>query len=182
MPLFFRIFNCRNLKLRFVSRLKSPKAAIVRFVSCTNFLHKENSISFRKRKLECMTHVVAQIGEQMCLETNFQYEFSFLVRFGQSGLQRKNPNCLKYATFEAKAEIPLEGIFFPMKTGIKSSILTAVWIFFSLQPRLPKTAQEWKFILEICLKTHLFSNLWMKLLRAEMPLDKLMASVTVGTK
>ena len=89
MPLFFRIFNCRNLKLRFVSRLKSPKAAIVRFVSCTNFLHKENSISFRKRKLECMTHVVAQIGEQMCLETNFQYEFSFLGRFGQSGLQRK---------------------------------------------------------------------------------------------
>ena len=31
----------------------------------------------------------AQIREQMCLETNFQYKFSFLGRFGQSGLQRK---------------------------------------------------------------------------------------------
>ena len=26
-----------------------------------------------------------QIREQMCLETHFQYEFSFLGRFGQSG-------------------------------------------------------------------------------------------------
>ena len=44
----------------------------------------------------------AQIREQMCLETHFQYEFSFLGRFGQSGLQRKkNPNCHKYAFFEA---------------------------------------------------------------------------------
>jgi hypothetical protein len=31
--------------------------------------------------------------------------------------------------------------------------------FFSLQPRFPKTAQDRKFILEMCLKTHLFSNL-----------------------
>ena len=38
---------------------------------------------------------LAQIREQMCLETHFQYEFSILGRFGQSGLQRK------YATFEA---------------------------------------------------------------------------------
>ena len=35
----------------------------------------------------------------------------------------------------------------------------AVWIFFSLQPRLPKTAQDRKFILEMYFKTHLFSNL-----------------------
>ena len=42
-----------------------------------------------------------QIREQMCLETNFQYEFPILGRFGQLGLQRKNPNCHKYATFEA---------------------------------------------------------------------------------
>jgi hypothetical protein len=32
-------------------------------------------------------------------------------------------------------------------------------ILFSLQPQLPKIAQDWKFILEMCLKTHLFSNL-----------------------
>ena len=30
-----------------------------------------------------------QIREQMCLETHFQYEFSILGCFGQSGLQRK---------------------------------------------------------------------------------------------
>ena len=36
------------------------------------------------------------------IKTHFQYDFSFLGRFGQSGLQRKkNPNCHKYATFEA---------------------------------------------------------------------------------
>ena len=46
------------------------------------------------------------------------------------------------------------------KPALKSSILMAVWIF-SLQPRLSKIAQEWKFILELCLKTHLFSNLWL---------------------
>ena len=43
----------------------------------------------------------SQIREQMCLETHFRYEFSFLGNFGQSGLQRKYPNCHKYATFEA---------------------------------------------------------------------------------
>ena len=46
------------------------------------------------------------------------------------------------------------------KIGLKSCILLTVWIFFSLQPRLPKTAQDRKFLLEMCLKTHLFSNLW----------------------
>ena len=40
------------------------------------------------------------------------------------------------------------------KTGLKSLD------FFSLQPWLPKTAQDRKFILEMCLKAHLFSNLW----------------------
>ena len=55
----------------------------------------------------------AQIREQMCLETNFQYKFSFLGRFGQSGLQRKkNPNCYKYATFEASSFMFSWGIFF----------------------------------------------------------------------
>ena len=39
---------------------------------------------------------LAQIREQMCLKTHFQYEFSFLGRFGHSGLQIKNPNCHKY--------------------------------------------------------------------------------------
>ena len=39
------------------------------------------------------------------------------------------------------------------------SVIT-VWIFFlSLQPQLPKMARYWNFILEICLKIHLFSNL-----------------------
>ena len=38
----------------------------------------------------------------MCLEINFLHEFSFLDRFGQSGLQgEKNPTCHKYATFQA---------------------------------------------------------------------------------
>ena len=45
-----------------------------------------------------------------------------------------------------------------MKTGLKSCILITVWIFFSLQPRLPKTAQDRKFILKMCLETHLFSK------------------------
>ena len=34
----------------------------------------------------------------------------------------------------------------------------------SLQPRPPKTAQEWILIFEMCLKTHLFSNLWGRLI------------------
>ena len=43
-----------------------------------------------------------QIREQTCLETHFQYEFSILGCFGQSGWERKkNPNYRKYATFEA---------------------------------------------------------------------------------
>ena len=43
-----------------------------------------------------------QIREQMCLETHFQYEFSILGHFGKSGSrEKKNPNCHKYATFEA---------------------------------------------------------------------------------
>ena len=46
-----------------------------------------------------------------------------------------------------------------IKTGLKSSSM-AVCIFFSLQPWLSKMAQDWKFILKMSLKTHLFSNLW----------------------
>jgi hypothetical protein len=45
------------------------------------------------------------IREQICLETHFQYENSILGHFGQVGCrEKKNPNCLKYATFD--------GIFF----------------------------------------------------------------------
>ena len=47
---------------------------------------------------------ISQIREQMCLETHFQYEFSFLGHFGQSGLQREKKiqtAIPKYATFEA---------------------------------------------------------------------------------
>ena len=49
------------------------------------------------------------------------------------------------------------------KTGLKGSILMAVWIFFicsSNRPKLLKTAQEWKFVMKMCLKTHLFCDLW----------------------
>ena len=48
-----------------------------------------------KRKVRLFLHkfFLSQIREQMCLdlclETHFQYEFSILGRFGQSGLQRK---------------------------------------------------------------------------------------------
>ena len=44
-------------------------------------------------RIDCFQRVSAvvhpQIRDQMCLETNFQYYFSLLGRFGQSGLQRK---------------------------------------------------------------------------------------------
>ena len=43
----------------------------------------------------------SKISEKMCLETHFQYEYSILDRFGQSGRREKTPNCHKYATFEA---------------------------------------------------------------------------------
>ena len=36
--------------------------------------------------------------------------------------------------------------------------------FFLCSPDCPKTAQDWKFILKMCLKTHLFSNLWFTLM------------------
>ena len=37
-----------------------------------------------------------EIREQMCIETNFRYEFPILGRFGHSGLQKKKSNCDKY--------------------------------------------------------------------------------------
>jgi hypothetical protein len=33
--------------------------------------------------------IKSQIREKICLEKHFQYEFSILGRFGQTGLQRK---------------------------------------------------------------------------------------------
>ena len=45
------------------------------------------------------------------------------------------------------------------KNGLKSCILMAVWIFFFSAAQSAKTTQDRKFILEICLKIHLFSNL-----------------------
>ena len=41
---------------------------------------------------------VPQIREQMWLETNFQYEFSF---WAVGAAKKKNPSYHKYATFEA---------------------------------------------------------------------------------
>ena len=46
-----------------------------------------------------------------------------------------------------------------MKMASKVAYLWQFGFFFSLQPRLLKTAQDRKFILEMCLKTHLFSHL-----------------------
>ena len=44
-----------------------------------------------------------------------------------------------------------------------------VWIFFSQQPRLPKTAQNWKFILEMWLKIPLSTTLCMHLCSLHIP-------------
>ena len=53
----------------------------------------------------------------------------------------------------------------PVTRGNWDKLSVYLWQFgfyFCLQSWLPKTAQDWIFILEMCLKTHLFSNLWLK--------------------
>ena len=60
------------------------------------------TISFLHLLFALLKWFKPQIREQMFLEIHFQYEYSILGNFGQSGLMRKkNPNHLKYATFEA---------------------------------------------------------------------------------
>ena len=56
----------------------------------------------------------------------------------------------------------LSDSFCPWKHKKLDSKVAYLWQFgfFSLQPWLLKTDQDRKFILEMCLKTHLFSNLW----------------------
>ena len=46
------------------------------------------------------------------------------------------------------------------KNDLKSSILMAVWLFFSLQPRLPKTAQNWLVVLWILVSNDLWYYIW----------------------
>ena len=77
----------------------------------------------------------AKIREQMRLETHFQYEFPILGRFGQSGAaDKKNPNCHKYATFEASF-LCFHGqkYFLFFQNALKSvhfkKILSKLWYF-----------------------------------------------------
>ena len=98
-----------------------------------------------------------QISRQVCLETHFQHEFSILVRFGQSGLQREK----KIQIAKSMLLLRLFFIHFGYENQpiLKSSIFLGDLIFY-LQPRMPKTAQDWKFMLEMCLKKYLSTNLW----------------------
>ena len=49
----------------------------------------EHSMVFAKNRSAKLPTNYSQIREQMCLETHFQYEFSFLGCFGQSGCREK---------------------------------------------------------------------------------------------
>ena len=61
-------------------------------------MHTEQSQNGRTKTVRHRL-VGLQIREQMCLQTHFQDEFSIL---GSQGCrEKKNPNCHKYATFEA---------------------------------------------------------------------------------
>ena len=62
--------------------------------------------------------------------------------------------------YSADATIFFKNINFFPHENIKKTELMAVWIFFSLQPWLPKTAQNLKFILEMWLKIPLSTTLW----------------------